>query len=184
MSRIPAQPYVKPMTFDADSPIKPGCPLCKSNGLLKGGKVLWETELLYVYVFENEAGGLKDCFITPRRHYASITSLPPAWGPELASLYGKLIEKYSIQAHNGYWNEGFAAGQRILGHWHLKIDVAPAEGTYAYGKGIALLRRELNQPLVRLVLDRTGCIDLYAAWRKRLTSSRFVTFMRKHKAHK
>lgn len=131
-------------TYDATSKVKPGCPLCWDNGLLKGGKVLAEGEMFFVYVFETEDGTLKDCFITPKEHHPDMTTLPPTWGEEFGKFYALLRDTYGVQAHNGYWNEGYAAGQRILGHWHVRIDTAPDEGTPAYGMGLALLRREFN----------------------------------------
>lgn len=143
MSHVPAMPYVR-ATYDPTSPVKPECPLCRDNGLLKGGKVLAEGGVFFVYVFETEDGSLKDCFIAPKHHHPDMTTLPDTWGKEFGEFYALLRDTYSVQEHNGYWNEGFAAGQRILGHWHVRVDEAPQMGTPAYGKGLALLRREFN----------------------------------------
>lgn len=146
MSHVPAQPYVRP-TFDPTNPVKHDCPLCWENGLLKGGKVLAEGEVFFVYIFENEDGRLKDCFIAPKQHHPDMITLPPTWGEEFGTFYALLRDTYGVQAHNGYWNEGFGAGQRIIGHWHVRIDEAPEKGSPAYGKGLALLRREFNDHL-------------------------------------
>lgn len=143
MSSAPEQPYVRP-TFDPSHPVQPGCPLCWDNYLLKGGKVLAEGEVFFVYVFETEDGRLKDCFIAPKEHHPDMTTLPPTWGMEFGTFYALLRDTYGVEQHNGYWNEGFGAGQRILGHWHVRIDEAPNPGSPAYGMGLALLRREFN----------------------------------------
>lgn len=131
--------------FDLANPVEPGCPLCWANNLLKGGRVLFEGGTFYVYVSEAEDGTLTKCFIAPKKHYPSMAGLPPTWGEEFGELYGLLLRTYSIQSHNGYWNEGYAAGQRVEGHWHVHIVEAPSEGTPAYGKGLALLRHEFNE---------------------------------------
>jgi hypothetical protein len=145
MSHAPEQPaYVRPV-FDPTHPTDSKCPLCWDNGLLKGGEVLAEGELFFVYVFVNEDGSLKDCFIAPKQHHPDMTTLPPIWGEEFGKFYSQLRDAFGMQQHNGYWNEGFAAGQRIMGHWHVRIDAAPAEGMPAYGMGLALLRRTFNE---------------------------------------
>lgn len=143
MSHAPAQPYVR-TAFDPAQPVEPGCPLCWDNNLLTGGRPLAEGAVFFIYVFETEDGQLKDGFIAPKEHHPDMTSLPPTWGMEFAAFYAKLRDTYGVQQHNGYWNEGFAAGQRVPGHWHVRIDEAPEEGSPAYGKGLALLRREFG----------------------------------------
>lgn len=127
------------------SPTAPKCPLCWDNGMLKGGRVLAEGDVFFIYVFETEDGKLKDCFIAPKHHHPDMTTLPPTWGEEFGKLYALLLTEFKIQEHNGYWNEGYASGQRILGHWHVRIDAAPEIGSPAYGMGLALLRRTLNE---------------------------------------
>jgi hypothetical protein len=144
MSQVPEQPvYVRPI-FDPNHPIDSKCPLCWDNGLLEGGMVLAEGEVFFVYAFVDEDGNLKDCFIAPKQHHPDMTTLPPTWGEEFGRFYARLRDTFGVQQHNGYWNEGFAAGQRIFGHWHVKLDEAPQFGSRAYGKGLALLRREFN----------------------------------------
>jgi len=138
-----SQGYVRPI-FDPVNPVMQQCPLCWDNRLLEGGTVLVEGEVFFVYVFEAEDGRLKDCFIAPKEHHPDMTTLPPTWGKEFSEFYALLRDTYGISQHNGYWNEGFGAGQRILGHWHVRIDEAPAERTASYGMGLALLRREFN----------------------------------------
>src|SRR5438552_1928384 len=137
MSQVPAQPpaYVR-TEFDPASPIDPKCPLCWDNGMLAGGRVLDEGEVFFLYVFETEGGRLKDCFIAPKQHHPDMTSLPPSWGEEFGRSYALLRSTFGIGQHNGYWNEGYTAGQRIMGHWHVRIDEV-AEGLPASGMGLA-----------------------------------------------
>src|ERR1044071_7254925 len=100
MSNIPATSYVR-ATYDPASPTEPTCPLCWDNGLLRGGRVLAEGEVFFVYVFETEDGQLRDCFIAPKRHHPDMTTLPSTWGGEFGSFYGLLRDTYGINEHNG-----------------------------------------------------------------------------------
>ena len=145
MSLVPAEPavYVR-QTFDPTSPVNPKCPLCWDNGKLEGGRVLAEGEVFFIYIFE-EDGSLKDCFIAPKHHHPDMTTLPPIWGEEFGKFYALLLTEFNIPAHNGYWNQGYASGQRIMGHWHVRIDEAPAPGSPAFGMGLALLRQKYNE---------------------------------------
>lgn len=135
--------YIRPV-FDESRPIKPGCPLCWDNGLLKGGYVLAESEFLFVYVFVSDDGTLTDNFIAPKEHHPDMTTLPAIWGVEFGRCYAQLRDAFNIEQHAGYWNEGFAAGQRVPGHWHVRIDEAPAENAPSYGMGLSLLRRTFD----------------------------------------
>lgn len=55
MSPLPAQFYVRPL-FSPNQSVIPGRPIYWDNGSPKGGKVLAEGELFFVYVFETEDG--------------------------------------------------------------------------------------------------------------------------------
>ena len=122
----------------------PSCPLCWENDKLKGGRVLGEGEEFFVYVFENEDGSLKYALICTKRHHQNMTTLSPSWGQEFGRHYALILKLLGGLPHNGYWNEGETAGQRILGHWHVRIEPR-FEGQLSSGKGPGLLIAEFDQ---------------------------------------
>ena len=106
-----------------DSCTYPSCPLCWENGLLKGGKVVGETDQLYAYVFTDDEGVTLYALINPKGHHADMRTLSPLWGAEFGELYSQVLTLMpDAQPHNGYWNKGYVAGQRIMEHWHVRIE--------------------------------------------------------------
>lgn len=140
----PEQPAYKRSVFDPTSPVNPDCPLCWANGRLEGGTVLAEGDVFFVYVFTHDDGTLEDGYVAPKQHHPDPAALPENWGKEFWKFFALLRDTFGIQEHNGYWNEGFAAGQRVFDHWHVRIDAAPKPGTPAYGMGLATLRRRYS----------------------------------------
>lgn len=91
--------------------------------MLKGGEVVGETVQLYAYAFRTDEGSLHYALIVPREHHVDMRGLAPEWGAEMAELYDRILALMpDDQPHNGYWNVGYAAGQRILNHWHIRIE--------------------------------------------------------------
>lgn len=121
------------------------CPLCWDNNRLKGGKVVGETEQLYAYAFSDEKGDLKYALINPKDHHADMRTLRHAWGKEFAQLYVSVLSLMpEDQPHNGYWNQGEVAGQRVLGHWHVRIEPRFPDRPSS-GMGPALLVEKVDE---------------------------------------
>ena len=115
------------------------------NQLLdESGLVLGQTNNLYAFYQKGDEDSV-DCFIAPKQHHPSVTSLPPTWGQEFSELYEIVCEELGLEEHNGYFNEGCAAGQTIPGHLHIKLTPAPKWGAPSYGMGLALLRRKFDR---------------------------------------
>jgi diadenosine tetraphosphate (Ap4A) HIT family hydrolase len=137
----------------------PKCPLCWANGKLAGGRVLAETSDMFAYVFTDEAGGLKYALIIPKEHHADMASLPSYWGDEFGVLYTAVLSLMSDQQpHNGYWNAGYAAGQRVMGHWHVRVEPRQA-GQPASDMGLNLLLTKYNTVTERLARIAEQCTD-------------------------
>jgi hypothetical protein len=112
--------------------------------MLQGGRVASEGDSLYLYVFSNEDGSLKYALIVTKEHHANPTTIPGNWGAEFGEFYGLVLALLNGRPHNGYWNEGYEAGQRIMGHWHIRIEPRFA-GQPATDMGLGLLITKYNQ---------------------------------------
>jgi diadenosine tetraphosphate (Ap4A) HIT family hydrolase len=135
------------------------CPLCWANGKLAGGRVLEETEALFAYVFTDEADSLKYALIVPKEHHHSMVTLPPLWGFEFGQLYTAALNLMGDQQpHNGYWNAGYTAGQRVMGHWHVRVEPR-RPGQPASDMGLNLLITKYNAVMGRLSDLASTCTD-------------------------
>ncbi|HSX01293.1 MAG TPA: hypothetical protein VLF67_03545 [Candidatus Saccharimonas sp.] len=126
------------------APTQSPCPLCWANGLLQGGRVLGEGDVMYAYGFSDEAGTLKYALLVPKDHHPTPVTLPDGWGAEFGRLYAVVLEALKGAPHNGYWNEGYTAGQRVLGHWHVRVEPR-FDGQPASSMGLGLLIAEYNK---------------------------------------
>jgi hypothetical protein len=139
--------------------VDPSCPLCWKNGKLAGGRVLAETDALFAYAFFNDGGGLKYALIVPKEHYDDMTTLPAYWGDEFGPLYVVVLSRMPDgQPHNGYWNVGYTAGQRVMGHWHVRIEPRNADEP-ASDMGLNLLLTKYNSVLSGLAKIAATCND-------------------------
>jgi hypothetical protein len=126
------------------APTNPSCPLCWANGKLAGGSIEGEGDDLFVYIFKNEDGTLRYALIAAKEHHADMTTLSSGWGDEFGTFYGLVTGLLNGRPHNGYWNEGFTAGQRVMGHWHVRVEPR-FDDQPSSGMGLALLISEYNE---------------------------------------
>lgn len=142
----------------SSAPINTDCSLCWANGKLAGGRVLAEGEQLFAYVFEREDGTLKYALIATKEHHADMRNLTPSWGIEFGAFYGHVLGLLDGKPHNGYWNDGQVAGQRIMGHWHVRVEPRQ-EGQPSSGMGLGLLISKYDELIHRVATHMTQCTD-------------------------
>jgi diadenosine tetraphosphate (Ap4A) HIT family hydrolase len=118
------------------------CPFCVENGAVN---ILAENDKAYLTRVVTNSTVVPGCYlIIPKEHVESVLGLPDDWHRYYKDLLGVISEEVSGH-HNGSYNDGASAGQRVA-HVHFwVINRNERADQKSHGLGLAALRDLVNQ---------------------------------------
>lgn len=120
------------------------CPFCVKNGMVK---ILFKNKKAYlIQVLDRNGQVVPGCyFIIPKIHVESVLDLPDDWHRYYKDLLRRALELGLVPDHNGTYNEGRRAGQRVP-HVHIwLVSRDEGENEPSYELGLVGMRDKLNQ---------------------------------------